>query len=219
MLTIHDVHKSFGAHPVLRGVSFEVKSGEVVGLLGLNGAGKTTLMRIMTGFLSADSGSVELDGISLSANPSAVKARIGYLPEQAPVYGEMRVQEFLEFIAEARGIPRDERSVAIDRVLESCRLSEMRWRLAGKLSKGYRHRLGLAQAVIHNPSLLILDEPTDGLDPVQKVEAREMIAELGRDRAVIVSTHIMEEVNVMCSRTVVLENGVIVSSEDVNWIG
>lgn len=219
MLKLVDITKNFGGHAVLRGVSFEVKTGEVVGLLGLNGAGKTTLMRIMTGFLPADSGTVELDGISLSENPRAVKAKIGYLPEQAPVYGEMRVEEFLYFMAEARGIGRRDRKSAVERALESCHLEEMRNRLAGKLSKGYRHRLGLAQAVINNPSLLILDEPTDGLDPVQKVEAREMIAELGRERAVVVSTHIMEEVNVMCSRTVVLDNGKIVDSRNVKWIG
>lgn len=210
MIEVDGLSKSFGAVTAVRGVSFSIARGEVVGLLGPNGAGKTTTMRILTGYLAADAGSASVCGIDVATDSIAARNKIGYLPESAPLYTDMEVTEFLSYIATLRGVAKHNLRGAIAKVIETCALGEVVGRDIGELSKGYKQRVGLAQALIHEPEVLILDEPTSGLDPNQIVEIRNLIVTLGRERTVILSTHILQEVEAMCGRALIMNNGKIV---------
>jgi ABC-2 type transport system ATP-binding protein len=192
-------------------VSFFVPEGEVLGFLGPNGAGKTTTMRMITGYLTATSGRVRVGGLEVERDPLAVRARIGYMPENVALYPEMRVEEYLRYRAAVEGVPRAEIRERVDSVSERCMVGDVRRQLVGTLSKGYRQRVGLAGALIHRPPVLILDEPTVGLDPRQIVKIRELITELGRDHTVILSTHILPEVEQVCRRVLIIDDGKIVA--------
>ncbi len=210
MITLENVSKQFGSVTALQDVSFEVAKGEVVGLLGPNGAGKTTTMRIITGFLEADLGSVTIAGIRVSSDSLKTRARIGYLPESAPLYLDMEVIDFLRFTGRLRNLTAPCTESAIDRVVVTCGLNSVAGRTIGKLSKGYRQRVGLAAALLSEPEILILDEPTSGLDPNQIVEIRSLIREIGKERTVILSTHIMQEVEATCSKAIIISGGRLV---------
>jgi ABC-2 type transport system ATP-binding protein len=199
--------KSYGDVKALCGVSFSVDKGEVIGLLGPNGAGKTTLMKILTGYLQADTGEAVVAGAEVGANPLAVQARLGYLPENAPLYRDMTVQEYLLMMAELRSIGPDRRGGLLRDAVEATGLGEYIDRPIGNLSKGYRQRVGLAQALLHRPELLILDEPTTGLDPTQIVEIRELIRTLAENATVVLSTHILPEVEMTCERVILIARG------------
>ncbi len=207
MISVRDVHKSYARVHAVRGVSFDAPKGQVVGLLGPNGAGKTTTIRIITGYLPADRGAVTVEGADTLENSADARRRIGYLPESAPHYPEMRTNDYLRFRAKLFGVPRNERRAAINRAIDRCWLGEVRKRRVGQLSKGYKQRVGLAAAILHNPSVIILDEPTNGLDPTQIVEMRRLIRELGQERTVLVSSHILSEVERTCDRVVVIARG------------
>ena len=204
------LEKRFGHIHAVRGIDLEVPAGQVLGFLGPNGAGKSTTMRMITGFLEPTSGTVELDGKSLADDPIAAKRTFGYLPEGAPAYPDMTVEEFLGFIAHARGFRGADAKSRVERAIGRVNLQGVRKQAFETLSKGYKRRTGLAQALLHDPGILILDEPTDGLDPNQKFEVRELIKELGGDRAVVLSTHILEEVEAVCTRAIVINKGQIV---------
>ncbi len=211
MIQVENLVKYYGPVPALRGISFEVPSGQVLGFLGPNGAGKSTTMKILTTFLYPTSGKATIDGIDVLADPIPVRRKVGYLPENNPLYADMRVDDYLSFIADVRGIPAKDRAAAIHRVMDLCGLKRV-WRKGIKeLSKGYRQRVGLAQAMIHDPEILILDEPTSGLDPNQIIEIRELIRSLGEDRTVILSTHYLQEVEATCDRIIIVANGSIVA--------
>ena len=210
MILLENIKKSFGETRALDDVSFEVKKGEVVGLLGPNGAGKTTSMRIITGFLAADAGRVIVNGMNVSPDNIETKRLIGYLPESAPLYLDMEVFEFLEFSGKLRSMFGAELKSALDEVIGTCGLSGAVGKQIGKLSKGYRQRVGLASAMLTKPPILILDEPTSGLDPNQIVEIRGLIKEIGRERTVILSTHIMQEVEATCSKAIIISAGRLV---------
>lgn len=207
MINVREIHKSFGRIHAVRGVSFDIPSGQVAGLLGPNGAGKSTTIRIATGYLPADRGNVSVDGQDTLENSLQARRRIGYLPESAPLYPEMRTEEYLRFRARVFGIARNARSKAIGRAIERCWLSEVRRRRVGTLSKGYRQRVGLAAALLHDPPAVILDEPSNGLDPTQILEMRKLIRDLGREKAVLVSSHILSEVERTCDRVIVIARG------------
>jgi ABC-2 type transport system ATP-binding protein len=204
------LEKRFGNIHAVRGIDLEVPAGQVLGFLGPNGAGKSTTMRMITGFLEPTGGTVELEGINLADDPIGAKRTFGYLPEGAPAYPDMTVEEFLGFIAHARGFRGDDAKARVERSIGRVNLQGVRRQAFETLSKGYKRRTGLAQALLHDPGILILDEPTDGLDPNQKFEVRELIKELGGDRAVVLSTHILEEVEAVCTRAVVINKGQIV---------
>ncbi|MFA4874240.1 MAG: ATP-binding cassette domain-containing protein [bacterium] len=210
MICVEHLEKHFGNVRAVDGVSFEVAAGEVVGLLGPNGAGKTTTMRIITGYLFADAGSVTVDGIPVGAESIEARRRIGYLPENAPLYTDLEVVEYLGYIARLRDIPANERKDRTDEMISTCGLEGVVGRMIGELSKGYRQRVGLAAAMIHRPPILILDEPTSGLDPNQIVEIRDLIREIGRERTVMLSTHILQEVEATCSRALIISAGKLV---------
>jgi ABC-2 type transport system ATP-binding protein len=207
MIAVQDLIKRYGPVEAVRDVSFEVGRNQVLGFLGPNGAGKTTIMKILTGFHFPSSGKVLVDGIPVEEDPAEVKKRIGYLPESVPLYGEFTVWEYLSFIAAARLIPREERSRSIEAAAEICGLVQVRTKRIETLSKGYKQRLGLAQAIIHDPPILILDEPSSGLDPNQIIEIRTLIKELGERKTVILSTHILQEVEAVCSQVLILNEG------------
>ncbi len=209
-ISVRDLVRVFGPVRAVDGISFDVGEGEIVGFLGPNGAGKTTTMRIITGFLPATSGEVWVAGHNVMEESLDARRHIGYLPENVPLYGEMRVEEYLEYRARLKGIPRSVRRQRVDYVLERCRLQEMRRRLCGTLSKGYRQRVGLADALIHDPDILILDEPTVGLDPIQVRETRAVIRELREHHTVLLSTHILPEVEMLCQRVIIIHRGQIV---------
>lgn len=211
MIEVEGLTKRFVDKDVVDDVSFFVPEGEVLGFLGPNGAGKTTTMRMITGFLTATSGRVRVAGLEVERNPLAVRARIGYLPENVALYPEMRVDEYLRYRAAVEGVPRTEVGERVEAVSERCMVGDVRRQLAGTLSKGYRQRVGLAGALIHRPPVLILDEPTVGLDPRQIVKIRELITELGRDHTVILSTHILPEVEQVCRRVLIIDDGKIVA--------
>jgi ABC-2 type transport system ATP-binding protein len=192
-----------------------VEKGEIVGFLGPNGAGKTTTMRIITGFLSSTDGTVSVSGQDIFEKPMEVKKRIGYLPEQPPLYADMTVAGYLKFVAKIKGVPRSTRADAIDRMVERCGLKDVRKKIIGKLSKGYRQRVGLAQAMIHDPQVLILDEPTIGLDPKQIIEIRELVKSLAGDQTIILSTHILPEVTMICQRCLIIDRGRIVADDSL----
>ena len=211
MIRIENLVKTFGTKRAVDGVSFTVERGEVVGFLGPNGSGKSTTMRMITGFYPPTSGSVTVGGHDVAESPLQTKRLIGYLPESAAAYPEMTVESFLTFAAAMRGLKGEAQKKAIARVVERCFLSSVRRQSIDTLSKGYKHRTCLAQALIHDPEVLVLDEPTDGLDPNQKHEVRNLIRELGRSKAVIFSTHILEEVDAACTRAIIIDRGRIVA--------
>lgn len=211
MIEVEGLTKRFVDKDVVDNVSFFVPEGEVLGFLGPNGAGKTTTMRMITGFLTATSGRVRVAGLEVERNPLEVRARIGYLPENVALYPEMRVEEYLRYRAAVEGVPRAEVRERVEAVSDRCMVADVRRQLAGTLSKGYRQRVGLAGALIHRPPVLILDEPTVGLDPRQIVKIRELITELGRDHTVILSTHILPEVEQVCRRVLIIDDGKIVA--------
>ncbi|MGH8703939.1 MAG: ABC transporter ATP-binding protein [Burkholderiales bacterium] len=212
MIRIENLVKTFGAKRAVDGVSFAVERGEVLGFLGPNGAGKSTTMRMVTGFYPPTSGKVTVGGHDVIESPLEAKRLIGYLPENAPSYPDMTVRGFLEFAAGIRGLEGDARRKAMARVVERCFLASVLHQSIDTLSKGYKHRTCLAQALIHDPEVLILDEPTDGLDPNQKHEVRNLIRELGRTKAVVFSTHILEEVDAACTRAIIIDRGRIVAN-------
>jgi len=207
MIDVTDVSKSYGSVQALKDVSFHVAAGEVIGLLGPNGAGKTTMMKILTGYLQPDSGQVMVDGLDVLTDTLQVQKRIGYLPENAPLYPELSVQSYLKMIADLRQIPDEEQPALLSEAVRATDLADHLTRPIGQLSKGYRQRVGLAQAILHQPQLLILDEPTIGLDPTQIVEVRRLIRRLARQSTVFLSTHILSEVEATCDRVIILLNG------------
>jgi gliding motility-associated transport system ATP-binding protein len=211
MIEVTNLTKRFGLTVAVDDVSFSVKRGQIVGLLGPNGAGKTTTMRILTGFLMANSGVVNVGDYDVAVDPVKVRGMIGYLPENAPLYSDMRVQDYLRFIAEARGISGKKFPASFERVVRWCGLREVLKHNIGELSKGYNQRVGLAQAMIHDPDILILDEPTSGLDPNQIVEIRNLIRTIGSEKTVILSTHILQEVSAVCKRVMIIDRGKIVA--------
>ncbi|MDR0291172.1 MAG: ATP-binding cassette domain-containing protein, partial [Treponema sp.] len=209
MIEVRNLTKNYGKVEAVRNVSFSVDSDQVLGFLGPNGAGKTTIMKILTGYHFPSGGTALVDGIQVDEDPVEVKKRIGYLPENVPLYGDLTVDEYLAFVAEARLIPASGRNKAIDSCLEACGLSAYRGRKIETLSKGYRQRTGLAQAILHDPAILILDEPTNGLDPNQIIEIRSLIKELGRRKTVILSSHILQEIEAICSQIMIINEGKI----------
>lgn len=211
MIEVENLTKQFGSKRAVDHLSFGVQKGEVLGFLGPNGAGKSTTMRMITGFIPATSGSVKVCGVSVMDDPEKVKMHIGYLPEAAPLYLDMTVAGFLDFCARIRGLKGADCKDAVERVIETCFLKTVAHQSIDTLSKGFRHRTCLAQALIHDPDVLILDEPTDGLDPNQKHEVRRLIKELGKQKAVLFSTHILEEVEAVCTRALIVNRGAIVA--------
>jgi len=211
MIRVENLVKWFGAKRAVDDISFSVERGEVLGFLGPNGAGKSTTMRIVTGFYPPTSGRVTVGGFDIVENPLPAKRLVGYLPENAPAYADMTVHGFLSFAAELRGLTGDSRKKAISRVVELCHLDRVLYQTIDTLSKGYKHRTCLAQSLIHDPDILILDEPTDGLDPNQKHEARELIKRMGEKKAIVFSTHILEEVEQVSTRVIIIDRGRIVA--------
>lgn len=211
MIQVEGLTKRYGFRTAIQDVTFEVSKGEILGFLGPNGAGKTTTMRILAGFLPADEGRAVVAGFDVFEQPLEAKRRVGYLPEHPPLYTEMTVDSFLQFVARIKGVPNQDIPLRMDYVKERCGLNDQGERLIKHLSKGYRQRVGLAQALIHDPDVLILDEPTIGLDPKQIIEVRELIKSLGGDHTVILSTHILPEVSMTCERVVIINAGRIVA--------
>jgi ABC-2 type transport system ATP-binding protein len=209
MIEVRNLTKSYGNFVAVKGITFRAESGQILGFLGPNGAGKTTTMRIITGFMPASSGTVVIDGLDIFANSLEARRLIGYLPESPPLYADMRVDAYLRFVAKLRGVRRSEVEDATDHVIQVCGLTEMARRICGQLSKGYRQRVGLAQALIHNPQVLVLDEPTIGLDPRQIHEIRDLIRGLTAKRTIVLSTHILPEVSQICDRVVIINDGQI----------
>lgn len=212
MIKVENLAKTFGPKRAVDGVSFAVEKGEVLGFLGPNGAGKSTTMRMITGFIPPTEGRVAVGGFDIVNQPLEAKKLIGYLPENAPAYTDMTVYSFLNFIAELRGLRGEERKKAINRAVELCFLESVLHQSVDTLSKGYRHRTCFAQSIIHDPPVLILDEPTDGLDPNQKHEVRGLIKRMGETKAIIFSTHILEEVEAACTRAIIIDRGRIVAN-------
>ncbi len=212
MLSVQNVSKSFGRINALRGVSFQVERGEIIGVLGPNGAGKTTLMRLMTGFFPPTSGRVMLGGVNVARPGSPARKKIGYLPENNPLYRDMSVREFLNYVAKLKGIPFWERKRGVNEALDLCGVETVQNRIITRLSKGFQQRIGLAQALLGNPEFLILDEPTSGLDPEQIIEIRTLIQRLGKERTIILSTHILPEVRLTCGRILILNEGRLVAT-------
>jgi ABC-2 type transport system ATP-binding protein len=207
LIEVESLDKRFGALHAVRGISFNVQRGEVLGFLGPNGAGKSTTMKMITGFLEPSAGTVRVAGYDVLTHPIQVKERIGYLPEGAPCYGEMTVGSFLEFIADIRGLNGEERQRRIRDVTQKIHIEGVMHQTIETLSKGYKRRVGMAQALLHDPEILIMDEPTDGLDPNQKHEVRTLITQMAAEKAIIISTHILEEVDAVCSRAIIIASG------------
>ena len=212
MIKVENLTKIFGTKHAVDGISLSVERGEVLGFLGPNGAGKSTTMRMITGFLPPSSGKVTVGGFDMVENPIPAKKLIGYLPENAPAYTDMTVYGFLDFAAEIRGLRGDAKKSAINRVVDLCFLSSVLHQNVDTLSKGYRHRTCFAQSIIHDPDILVLDEPTDGLDPNQKHEIRQLIRNMGKNKAIIFSTHILEEVDAVCTRAMIIDRGKVVAN-------
>jgi ABC-2 type transport system ATP-binding protein len=212
MIKVENLVKTFGPKRAVDGISFSVERGEVLGFLGPNGAGKSTSMRMITGFIPPTEGTVKVGGFDMVENPIPAKRLIGYLPENAPAYTDMTVYGFLLFAAEVRGLRGDDRKKAVNRVVEMCFLEAVLHQSIDTLSKGYRHRTCFAQSIIHDPDILILDEPTDGLDPNQKHEVRNLIRRMGEKKAIVFSTHILEEVEAVCSRAMIIDRGKVVAN-------
>jgi ABC-2 type transport system ATP-binding protein len=207
VITVEHLTKRFGSHTAVNDLSFEVGAGEVLGFLGPNGAGKTTSMRMVTGYLPPSRGSVAIDGHDLLKRPIDAKRRIGYLPENPPVYPELTVRQFLGFVAEIKDVPRARRAAAVDRALQRASLSDVAGKRISTLSKGFKQRVGLAQAIVHEPPVLVLDEPTSSLDPKQRVEVRDLIVALRGEHTVLLSTHILSEVSQVTDRVVIINRG------------
>ena len=207
MIELRDIEKSYGETRALKGISFSIARGEVVGLLGPNGAGKTTAIKIIVGYLLPSAGSATVAGLDVVEHPLAVQERIGYLPENAPLYHDMLVQDYLGFMADMRGLELDRRRTRLSAVVEACGIGGVLTRPIGQLSKGYRQRVGFATALLHDPEILVLDETTTGLDPNQIIEVRSLIRRLGKTKTVILSTHILSEVEATCDRAVILIDG------------
>lgn len=211
MIEVNQLSKHFGRKRAVDQISFKVAKGEVLGFLGPNGAGKSTTMRMVTGFIAPSSGDALICGKSIVRQAAEAKRKIGYLPESAPLYPEMSVESFLKFCADVRGLRGADKKEAVEKAVETCFLQSVARQSIDTLSKGYRHRTCLAQALLHDPEVLILDEPTDGLDPNQKHEVRQLIRRLGKTKAILFSTHILEEVEAVCSRALIVDRGVIVA--------
>ena len=216
MITVTDLTKRYARHTAVDHVSFEVQKGQIVGFLGPNGAGKTTTMRMLTCFMPPTAGTATVAGFDVLEQPHEVKKHIGYLPETPPLYPEMSTSEYLEFVGKLKGLAGDELAKRIAFVLERCSVADVKDKLLGKLSKGYRQRVGLAQAIIHNPDVLILDEPTSGLDPKQINETRDLIKSLAGDHTIILSTHILPEVEQTCQQVLIINKGRLVAKDSVN---
>ncbi len=219
MIKVLDLKKSYGSFEAVKGVSFEIGKGEIVGLLGPNGAGKTTIMKALTCFHFPSSGDAILNGNSVIDNSLEVKKSIGYLPETAPVYTDLNVYEYLDFIASSRNLKGEDKIKSIENVIKKCGLEKHKYKDINTLSKGYRQRVALAQAIIHEPEILILDEPTTGLDPNQIIEIRELIKSIGKEKTVILSTHILQEVEAVCDRVMIMNEGLIVAEGTTKEIG
>ncbi len=216
MIEVEQLSKEYGSIRAVHGLNFRIGRGEVVGFLGPNGAGKTTTMRMLTTFLPPSSGRARLAGHDVLDDPIEVRRRVGYLPENVPLYPEMRIADYLDYRARLKDIPRTRRRAAIERAMERCQLVENRRRLIGHLSRGFRQRVGLADAILHEPDILILDEPTAGLDPIQIRDVRALIKELGREHTVLLSTHIMSEVEAVCGRVLMIVKGRIARDEPLD---
>jgi len=213
MIEVESLTKRYGRTTAVDGVSFRVERGEILGFLGPNGAGKTTTMRILTCYLPPTEGTARVAGYDVFSQPMEVKRRVGYLPESPPLYPDMSVREYLDFCSRIKGVPAKERTARVSAAIEKCRVGDVRDKLIAKLSKGYRQRVGLAQAILHNPDVLILDEPTAGLDPKQIIETRELIRSLAGSHTVILSTHILPEVSMTCGRVVIINKGRVVAED------
>src|SRR6266850_1140219 len=215
MITVTDLTKRYARHTAVDNISFEVQKGQIVGFLGPNGAGKTTTMRVLTCFLPPSSGAASVAGFDVLEHPLEVKKRIGYLPETPPLYPEMEVHEYLTFVGRLKGISSADIARRVNEVSDRCAVGDVRTKLIGKLSKGYRQRVGLAQAIIHNPEVLILDEPTSGLDPKQIIETRQLIRSLAGDHTIILSTHILSEIEQSCDKVIIISHGKLVATDTV----
>ena len=213
MIEVESLTKRYGRTTAVDGISFRVERGEILGFLGPNGAGKTTTMRILTCYLPPTEGTARVAGYDVFSQPMEVKRRVGYLPETPPLYPDMSVREYLDFCSRIKGVPAKERKARVGAAIEKCRVGDVRDKLIAKLSKGYRQRVGLAQAILHNPDVLILDEPTAGLDPKQIIETRELIRGLAGSHTVILSTHILPEVSMTCGRVVIINEGRVVAED------
>ncbi|MBI5682169.1 MAG: ATP-binding cassette domain-containing protein [Deltaproteobacteria bacterium] len=211
MIQVENLTKNYGSHQALKGISFTVNKGEILGFLGPNGAGKTTTMRILTGFFPATSGKAVVAGFDVFEEPMEVRKRIGYLPENVPLYRDMVVTDYLKFAAGIKGIKKYDMDDRVNKVMDDCALQDVSRKLIGELSKGYRQRVGLAQALVNDPDVLILDEPTIGLDPNQIIEIRKLIKGLAGKRTIILSTHILPEVSMICHRVVIINKGEVVA--------
>lgn len=219
MIEVHKLAKRYGDYTAVANISFSAQKGEIVGFLGPNGAGKTTTIRMLATYLPPSSGSARIAGFDIVKQSDEVRRRIGYLPETPPLYGEMTVLEYLRFVAEIKAIPGARIKNALESVLERCVLKDVRHKLCQHLSRGFRQRVGIAQAIIHNPEVIILDEPTSGLDPRQIIEIRQTIASLAKEHTVILSTHILPEVSMVCSKVVIINRGRIVLEQQMKDIG
>jgi len=215
MIELKDVTKKFGTKTAVDGISFKIEKGDIVGFLGPNAAGKTTTMRIITGFFPPTSGQVKIAGYDISKDSIAVKEKIGYMPENVPLYKELTVYSYLKFIAEIKGVPKDKIESRIEKAMKEVGISQVKNTIIGKLSKGFKQRVGLAQAIINDPEILILDEPTVGLDPVQIKEIRSLIKNMKGERTIILSTHILPEVSMTCDKVIIINEGKIIAQEDV----
>ncbi|MFQ5449815.1 MAG: ABC transporter ATP-binding protein [Nitrospinaceae bacterium] len=218
MIEVDNLTKFYGPRPAIKGLTFEVNRGEVVGFLGPNGAGKTTTMNILCCIMPASSGGARVCGYDIFEQSLEIRKRIGYLPETPPVYTDMIVADYLKFCASIRRVPGNQVSAAVDRVIEKCVLREVRHRLIGRLSKGFQQRVGLAQAMIHNPDILILDEPTIGLDPIQIIEIRKLIQELADSHTILLSSHILPEVTQICKRVIIINEGEIAAMDSLEGL-
>ena len=216
MISTQNVSKNFGSFSALKQISFAIKRGEIVGFIGKNGAGKTTLMRILTSYYRASSGTVLIDGEDISKNSLAIRKKIGYLPETAPLYLNMTVKDYLNFAAEIKEVPAKDRRRQLNKVLEQCQLESVSHKTIGTLSKGYKQRTGVAQAIIHDPEILILDEPTSGLDPIQNLQLRNLIKGLKDHRTVILSTHILSEIEQIAQRVLMIKAGELIVDQPLD---
>src|SRR3977135_3626550 len=216
MIKVQGLSKRYARNTAVNNISFEVEKGQIVGFLGPNGAGKTTTMRVLTCFLPPSAGTARVAQFDVLEQPMEVKKRIGYLPETPPLYPEMEVVEYLEYVGRLKGVPKEGLARRVDEVAQKCSVGDVKTKLIGKLSKGYRQRVGLAQAIIHNPEVLILDEPTSGLDPQQIIETRDLIKGLAGDHTIILSTHILPEVEQTCERVIIINKGTLVATDSVN---
>lgn len=215
MIDVQNLSKRYGGFTAVDDISFRVEPGKIVGFLGPNGAGKTTTMRVLTCFLPPSRGSVKIAGFDVLEAPMEVKRRVGYLPETPPLYPDMSVEGYLRFVSDIKGVPKGEREDRVERAMKRCAVLDVRGKLIAKLSKGYRQRVGLAQALLHDPQLLILDEPTSGLDPKQILETRDLIRELAGDHTIILSTHILPEVEQTCEEVIIINKGKLVATDSV----